>query len=177
MATAKDSGIFNVIVGTAGHIDHGKSALVERLTGIHPDRLKEEQERGMTIDLGFAPYRTSQGKSVGIIDVPGHERFVKNMVAGATSVDIAMLVVAADDGVMPQTREQVEIMGLLGIARGLVVVTKCDLVQSDYLELALEDIRNLLRGTFLEDAPVVTVSNITGEGIDGLREQLEQLIE
>src|SRR5262245_24993534 len=112
-------GIANVVVGTAGHIDHGKSSLVRTLTGIDPDRLPEQQERGMTIDLGFARWRASDGRTVGIIDVPGHEKFVKNMVAGATSLDIVMLVIAADDGVMPQTREHLEILGLLGIRSGL----------------------------------------------------------
>ncbi|MFO0984115.1 MAG: selenocysteine-specific translation elongation factor [Planctomycetota bacterium] len=176
MTTTRDTGIFNVIIGTAGHIDHGKSTLVQKLTGIHPDRLKEEQERGMTIDLGFAPYRTRQGKSVGIIDVPGHERFVKNMVAGATSVDIVLLVIAADDGVMPQTREHLEIMGLLGIARGLIVLTKRDLVDADYLALAIEDVRDLVKGTFLASAPILPISNTTGEGLDQLQEALEQMI-
>ena len=119
-----ESDIFNAVIGTAGHIDHGKSALVQRLTGVDPDRLKEERERGMTIDLGFAPLTLEDGRRVGIIDVPGHERFIKNMVAGATGIDAVLLVVAADDGVMPQTREHMDIMGLLGVSRGLVAITK-----------------------------------------------------
>src|SRR5215510_10913460 len=139
-----------VIVGTAGHIDHGKSALVEALTGIHPDRLAEEQERGMTIDLGFAPYVHASGALVGMIDVPGHERFIKNMVAGATSVDVVMLVVAADDGVMPQTREHLQILQLLGVRRGLLVLTKVDLVDDATAGVARADAAELVRGTFLE---------------------------
>src|SRR5206468_12256065 len=117
-----------IVVGTAGHIDHGKSTLVKTLTGIDPDRLKEEQERGMTIDLGFARFRLEDGRTVGIVDVPGHERFIKNMVAGATGIDLVVLVVAADDGVMPQTREHLAIMTLLGVRRGFVALTKIDAV-------------------------------------------------
>lgn len=170
------SAIHRVIVGTAGHIDHGKSSLVRCLTGIDPDRLKEERDRGMTIDLGFAPYRTHSGETVGIIDVPGHERFVKNMVAGASSVDIFLLVVAADDGVMPQTREHVEILDLLGARKGLVVVTKIDLVDPELCELAVDEIREYLAETSFRDAPLVPVSATTLEGIDHLRSQLDDLI-
>ncbi len=173
---APASGIANVVVGTAGHIDHGKSSLVRTLTGIDPDRLPEEQERGMTIDLGFARMATSDGRTVGIIDVPGHERFVKNMVAGATSLDIVMLVVAADDGVMPQTREHLEILGLLGVQSGFVVLTKIDLVDAEMRELAVEDVRALVTGTFLEGQPVVPVSNVTGEGIAALKGEIERRI-
>src|SRR5678815_4251761 len=147
-----------VIVGTAGHIDHGKSALVEALTGIHPDRLAEEQERGMTIDLGFAPYVHASGALVGMIDVPGHERFIKNMVAGATSVDVVLLVVAADDGVMPQTREHLAILGLLGVQRGLVALTKVDLVEPGLVELARQDVVALLAGGPLEGACLLYTS-------------------
>ncbi|MCY3023351.1 MAG: selenocysteine-specific translation elongation factor, partial [Planctomycetota bacterium] len=161
--------IFNVVIGTAGHIDHGKSTLVQALTGIHPDRLKEEQERGITIDLGFAPLELAGGLRVGIIDVPGHERFIKNMVAGATGVDFVMLVVAADDGVMAQTREHLQIVQLLGVRDGLIVITKKDLVEADYLELVVEDVKALVAGTALADKPVVTVSSKTGEGIPGLK--------
>jgi selenocysteine-specific elongation factor len=174
--TAPES-IQRVIVGTAGHIDHGKSSLVKQLTGTDPDRLQEEKERGMTIDLGFARYRGRQGHLVGIIDVPGHERFIKNMVAGATSVDVVLLVVAADDGVMPQTREHLEILSLLGLQRGLIVLTKADLVERELLGMAREDVRELLRGTFLEAAPIVVCSNLTGEGMDEVRERLDELIE
>jgi selenocysteine-specific elongation factor len=169
--------IHNIIVGTAGHIDHGKTALIERLTGIDADRLPEEKQRGMTIDLGFARYEISGGRQVGIIDVPGHERFIKNMVAGATGIDIVLLVVAADDGVMPQTREHLEIMEILGLQNGIVVVTKRDLVDEELLELAMDDVRETIRGTFLENAPMVAVSSITGEGIDNLRPILNAMIE
>jgi len=171
------SAIRTTIVGTAGHIDHGKSALVRALTGIDPDRLLEEQQRGMTIDLGFAPYLHASGELVGIIDVPGHERFVKNMVAGATSVDIVLLVVAADDGVMPQTREHLAILGLLGVTRGLVVLNKVDIVGPELLELARQDIEALVAGTFLQDAPVVPVSATSGTGLPDLRASLDALID
>ncbi|MGD0090332.1 MAG: selenocysteine-specific translation elongation factor, partial [Planctomycetota bacterium] len=165
--------IFNVVLGTAGHIDHGKSTLVQALTGIHPDRLKEEQERGITIDLGFAPLELSNGLCAGIIDVPGHERFIKNMVAGATGIDFVMLVVAADDGVMAQTREHLQIIQLLGVRDGLTVITKKDLVEPDYLALVLEDVKALEAGSFLESRPVVIVSCKTGEGIAELKALLE----
>jgi selenocysteine-specific elongation factor len=160
--------IINVVIGTAGHIDHGKSTLVERLTGIHPDRLPEEKARGLTIDLGFAPLTLKSGHRVGIIDVPGHERLVKNMVAGATGIDIVLLVVAADDGVMPQTREHVSIMRLLGLEQGIVVLSKIDMVEPDLRDLVKEDIRETLKGTFLESAPLVEISSVTGEGLDAL---------
>lgn len=160
-----------VIVGTAGHIDHGKTSLVRQLTGIDTDRLPEERARGISIDLGFAHF-DSQGVHFGLVDVPGHERFVKNMVAGATGVDIALLVVAADDGVMPQTREHLEIMDLLGIAAGVVAITKIDLVTADFVELVEAEVQEHLRGTFLENAPVVPVSSSTGAGIEQLKQVL-----
>ena len=166
-----------MIVGTAGHIDHGKSSLVRRLTGVDPDRLKEEQARGMTIDLGFAPYRTESAKTVGIIDVPGHEKFVKNMVAGACSVAIFLLVVAADDGVMPQTREHVEILDLLGARQGIVAVTKIDLVDQDLRELAMGEIEEYLAGTPFADAPLLPISTTTEEGIPELRACLDRMID
>ncbi len=169
-------GIFSVIIGTAGHIDHGKSSLVKRLTGIDPDRLPEEQERGMTIDLGFAPLVLKDGRRVGIIDVPGHERFVKNMVAGATSIDFVLLIVAADDGVMPQTYEHLNIMRLLGITRGLIVLNKIDVVERELADLVEEDIRKAVAGTFLEKAPLQRVSCATGEGITQLLELLHALL-
>lgn len=177
-AAATPTEIVRVIVGTAGHIDHGKSTLVERLTGVHPDRLAEERDRGMTIDLGFAPYALADGRRVGIIDVPGHERFVKNMVAGATSVDVVLLVVAADDGVMPQTREHLEILGLLGLERGLVVVTKTDApgVDAELLEVLELELAELLAGTFLAGAPILRVSGVTGEGLPALRAALERVV-
>jgi selenocysteine-specific elongation factor len=164
------------VVGTAGHIDHGKSSLVKALTGTDPDRLKEEQERGLTIDLGYAEYRASDGGDIGLIDVPGHERFVRNMVAGATGVDVVMLVVAADDGVMPQTREHLEILQLLGIERGFVVLTKTDLADAMTQELAEDDVRGLVKGTFLEAAPLIRCSNATGEGLDLVRAEIERQV-
>lgn len=163
----------NVIVGTAGHIDHGKTALVEALTGVNADRWEEEQRRGITIDLGFAHLDLGDDLRLGFIDVPGHERFVKNMLAGAGGVDLALLIVAADESVMPQTREHFEILRLLGIARGIVVVTKTDLVDPDLIDLVRLEIDELAAGSFLEDAPVVAVSAKTGAGIDELREVLE----
>jgi len=168
--------IVNVVIGTAGHIDHGKSTLVERLTGIHPDRLPEEKARGLTIDLGFAPLLLKTGQRVGIIDVPGHEKLVKNMVAGATGIDLVLLVVAADDGVMPQTREHISIMQLLGLTEGIVVLSKIDMVDADLRELVKEDLRDTLKGTFLEKAPIIEVSSITGEGIDNLTETIHARI-
>ncbi|MFC1587294.1 selenocysteine-specific translation elongation factor [Planctomycetota bacterium] len=164
--------IHNVIIGTAGHIDHGKTALVEKLTGINADRLKEEKERGMTIDLGFASVVLPDGRRVGFLDVPGHEKFIKNMVAGCSSVDYALMVIAADDGPMPQTREHLEIMALLGFKRGLVTVTKIDLVDDELLEIQLEEVADLVKGTFLEGTPVCQVSSETGAGIDQLRQLL-----
>ncbi len=154
-----------IVVGTAGHIDHGKSTLVKALTGIDPDRLKEEVERGMTIDLGFARFQLPDGRTVGVVDVPGHERFVKNMVAGASGIDVVILVVAADDGVMPQTREHLAIMTLLGLTRGLVALTKIDAVEPALVEMAMEDVRAAVADTFLADAPILPVSALTGAGL------------
>lgn len=170
------SQIFNVVLGTAGHIDHGKSALVQALTGIHPDRLKEEQERGITIDLGFAPLELKNGTRVGIIDVPGHERFIKNMVAGASGIDFVIMVVAADDGIMAQTREHLQIIQLLGVKDGLTVITKKDLAEPDYLELVVEDVKALESGTVLEGKPIVAVSSKTGDGISELKALLEKAL-
>lgn len=162
----------HVVIGTAGHIDHGKSALIKMLTGTDPDRLKEEKERGMTTDLGFAFY----GNNITIIDVPGHERFVRHMLAGASTIDFVLFVIAADDGIMPQTREHLEILKLLGIRRGIVVLTKRDLVKPDWLELVTEEIRTFLHGSFLESAAIVPVSNLTGEGLDDLKNAIQDLI-
>jgi selenocysteine-specific elongation factor len=166
-----------IILGTAGHIDHGKTALVKALTGIDTDRLKEEKERGITIELGFAYLDLPGGGRIGIVDVPGHERFVKHMVAGAGGIDIVALVIAADEGVMPQTREHLDICTLLGVKRGLVVLTKIDLVDPELRELAIEDIQAFTRGTFLEKAPIIPVSAITGEGIGDLIAALGRLVE
>lgn len=163
-----------LVLGTAGHIDHGKSALVEALTGVHPDRLREEQQRGITIDLGFAHF-TSGDAVVAIVDVPGHERFVRNMLAGAGGIDAVMLVVAADESVMPQTREHFDICRLLGIGHGVVALTKRDLVDAATLEVVEAEVREAVAGTFLEGAPVVPVSARTGEGIDVLRQVLAGL--
>lgn len=165
----------NVTLGTAGHIDHGKTALVKCLTGCETDRLKAEKERGMSIDLGFAPCTISD-LEVGIVDVPGHENFVKTMVAGASGIDGVILVVAADDGVMPQTREHLDILTLLGVRHGLVVLTKIDRVEPDHLELAREEMDEFLRGTFLDGAPVLPLSNVTGEGFGPFYEALESLV-
>ncbi|MGE3165176.1 MAG: selenocysteine-specific translation elongation factor [Planctomycetota bacterium] len=164
--------IYSVVIGTAGHIDHGKSSIVRCLTGVDPDRLPEEKDRGLTIDLGFAPLRLPSGEFVGVIDVPGHERFVKNMVAGASGIDLVVLVVAADDSVMPQTREHLDIMTLLGLERGLIVINKIDLVEPEMVDLVEEEIRELVTGTFLEGAPAYRVSAETGAGFDAFREAL-----
>ncbi len=157
-----------LILGTAGHIDHGKTTLVKALTGTDTDRLKEEKERGITIDLGFASLDLPSGLHIGIVDVPGHERFVKNMVAGASGIDVVALIIAADEGVMPQTREHLDICTLLGIRHGFVVLTKIDLVDQEWIELVKEDVAEFITGTFLEGAPVIGVSAVTGEGLDEL---------
>lgn len=162
----------HTVIGTAGHIDHGKSALVKALTGVDPDRLKEEKERGMTTDLGFVFY----SDDVTIIDVPGHEKFVRHMVAGASTIDFVMFVVAADDGVMPQTFEHLEILKLLGIQRGVVVVTKKDLVEKEMLDIIIDDVKQTMQGSFLEKSPILAISNVTKEGIDNLRQVLDELI-
>ena len=157
-----------IILGTAGHIDHGKSALIKALTGVDPDRLKEEKLRGITIELGFADLVLPTGQHLGIVDVPGHERFVRHMVAGASGMDLVALVIAADEGVMPQTREHLEICQLLRVKQGLVVLTKVDLVEEDWLELVEEEVREALKGTFLDGAPIVRFSAVTGFGTEQL---------
>ncbi len=158
-----------VIIGTAGHVDHGKTALVKALTGIDTDRLKEEKKRGITIDLGFAHLDLPGGGRAGIVDVPGHEKFVRNMLAGAGGIDLALLIVAADDGVMPQTREHLGILRLLGVKDGVLVITKADLADPEWAALVADDARSLVKGTFLENAPLHTVSAHTGQGIAELR--------
>jgi len=165
----------HVIVGTAGHIDHGKTALVKALTGIDTDRLKEEKERGISIELGFAFLRLEEGITLGVVDVPGHERFVKTMLAGVGGIDLVILVIAADEGVMPQTREHLHICQLLGIRRGLVALTKKDLVEPEWLDLVQEEIRTFLTGTYLDEAPILPVSSLTGEGLRELRNALASL--
>lgn len=165
----------NIIIGTAGHIDHGKTTLIKALTGRNTDRWEEEQRRGITIDLGFTYFDLKNGDRVGIIDVPGHERFINNMVAGVVGMDLVMLVVAADEGIMPQTREHMDILGELGIEKSILVLNKCDLVEEDWLELVKEEIKEELEGTFLEQAPIVEVSAATGQGIPELIEVIERL--
>ena len=166
----------NIIVGTAGHIDHGKTTLIKALTGRNTDRWEEEQRRGITIDLGFTYFDLKNGDRVGIIDVPGHEKFINNMVAGVVGMDLVLLVVAADEGIMPQTREHMDILGLLGIKKSILVINKCDLVDEEWLELVEEEIQEELEGTFLEGAPVVKVSAGTGQGLDELTDTIQQLM-
>ena len=164
-----------IILGTAGHIDHGKTSLIRALTGIETDRLKEEKQRGITIELGFASIPLESGEVVGIVDVPGHEKFVKNMVAGASGIDIVSMTIAADEGVMPQTREHMEICTLMGIKHGFIAMTKIDLVDEELMELAMEDILEFTQGTFLEDAPIIPVSSTTGEGLENFKKILNEL--
>ena len=163
------------VVGTSGHIDHGKTTLVKALTGVDTDRFSEEKARGITIDIGFARYRDEEGTDFAFVDVPGHERFVHNMLAGVAGMDAVMMVVAADEGVMPQTLEHLYICDLLGIRRGLVALTRCDLVDEELLELSREDARDSMKGTFLEEAPIVPVSAVSGMGLDALRSELGNL--
>src|SRR6195256_5219161 len=164
------------VIGTAGHVDHGKSTLIRALTGIDPDRLQEEKERGMTIALGFAWLKLPNGVEVSIVDVPGHERFIHNMLAGVGGVDIALLVIAADEGVMPQTREHVAILDLLGISNGVVALTKRDLVDDEWLDLVQADVEDFLKTTSLKAAPIVPVSATTGIGLDALLVVIQDLL-
>lgn len=166
----------HVIIGTAGHVDHGKTTLIQALTGVNTDRLQEEQERGMTIDLGFASLRLPDGTIAGIVDVPGHERFLKNMLAGASGVDVVMLVVAADEGVMPQTLEHLDILRLLDVKNGVIVLTKCDMVEKEWMYMVQADIRERLKDSFLEAAPVVQVSATKKQGLDLLKKTLQQAV-
>ncbi|MCJ7626816.1 MAG: selenocysteine-specific translation elongation factor, partial [Longimicrobiales bacterium] len=161
-----------LILGTAGHIDHGKTALVKALTGVDTDRLKEEKERGITVDLGFAEYQPREDVLFGVVDVPGHEGFIRNMLAGATGMDLVLLVVAADEGVMPQTREHFSIVQLLRVPRLVVAVTKSDLVDSDWMDLVREEVQELLQDTRFDGAPILPVSSLTGQGLDELGEAL-----
>ncbi len=164
----------NIIIGTAGHIDHGKTTLIKALTGRNTDRWEEERRRGITIDLGFTYFDLKSGDRVGIIDVPGHEKFINNMVAGVVGMDLVMLVIAADEGIMPQTREHMDILTQLGMKNSIIVLNKCDLVEEDWLELVEEEIREELEGTFLEKAPVIPVSATTRQGLDVLIDTIEQ---
>ncbi len=165
------------VIGTAGHVDHGKSTLVQALTGIDPDRLQEEKQRGLTIDLGFAWLELPSGEEVSIVDVPGHERFVNNMLAGVGGIDMALLVVAADESVMPQTREHVAILDLLNVDRGLVALTKRDLAEEDWLDLVTADVEELIKGTSLEESKIVPVSGSTGEGLPELVAEIEAVLQ
>src|ERR1051326_1225162 len=162
----------SIILGTAGHIDHGKTALVKALTGIDADRLEEEKRRGITIDLGFAHMALSKSVTLGFVDVPGHERFVKNMLAGVGGIDLVLFVIAANESIKPQTREHFDICRLLGIPRGVVALTKSDMVDPDLLDLVRLEAAELVAGSFLEEAPVVPVSSVTGAGLEELRPQL-----
>ncbi len=162
-----------VIIGTAGHVDHGKTTLVRALTGVDTDRLPEEKRREMTIDLGFASFTLPSGRRASIVDVPGHERFVGNMLAGATGIDLVLFVVAADEGPMPQTLEHLDILDLLGLEAGIIVLTKADLVEAEWLEMVREEVREAVAGTFLSDAPMVPVSSRTGRGLDDLVRQCD----
>ena len=167
----------NIIVGTAGHIDHGKTALVKALTGIDADRLEEEKRRGITIDIGFAHLQLGQDLRLGFVDVPGHERFVKNMLAGVGGIDLVLFIIAADESIMPQTREHFDVCRLLGIPKGIVALTKADLVDTDILDLVRLEVEEFVAGSFLEGAPVIAVSSVTGAGLDELREKLRSAAE
>jgi selenocysteine-specific elongation factor len=167
----------HLVVGTAGHIDHGKTSLVRALTGIETDRLKEEKLRGITIELGFAYLELADTPPVGIVDVPGHEKFVHHMVAGVAGIDLVVLVIAADEGVMPQTREHLDICRLLGVTKGLVALTKTDLVEKEWIEMVTDDIRQFVAGTFLESSPVIPVSSVTGDGLPELRASLRAALQ
>lgn len=167
----------HIIIGTAGHVDHGKTALIMALTGIETDRLKEEKERGLSIDLGFAYFDLPGGQRAGIVDVPGHERFVRNMLAGAVGMDLVLLVVAADEGVMPQTREHLDILRILQVENGLAVITKIDLTDEEQIEFVEEDIKESVLGTFLEGIPILKVSSATGDGIEDLKSVIEKVVQ
>jgi len=163
-------------IGVAGHIDHGKTSLTKRLTNIDTDRLKEEKERGVSIELGFAPLELPSGKQVGVVDVPGHERFIRQMIAGAAGIDLVILVIAADEGVMPQTREHFDIIRFLGIEKGIIALTKKDLVEQDWVDMVSEEVSEWVEGSFLEGAPIIPVSSQTGEGIDRLLDAIESAL-
>ncbi|MDB4895621.1 MAG: selB [Firmicutes bacterium] len=167
----------HLIIGTAGHVDHGKSALIRALTGTETDRFPEEKQRGISIDIGFAQFALPSGRRAAVIDVPGHERFIKNMLAGITGIDLVLLVVAADEGVMPQTQEHLDILRLLDIQQGIIVLTKKDLVDEELLELVADDVRQAVKGTFLERAPLIAVSSLTGDGLPALAQTLDETLE
>lgn len=167
----------HIIIGTAGHVDHGKTELVKRLTGVDTDRLQEEKARGISIELGFAPLTLPDGQQAGIVDVPGHERFIKHMLAGVAGMDLVLLVVAADEGVMPQTKEHLDIINLLHIKKGIIVITKKDLVDEEWLMLVEEDIKETVKDTIFDGSPIIAVSSYTGEGIDELLQLINELID
>ncbi|MCL4458210.1 MAG: selenocysteine-specific translation elongation factor [Nitrospirae bacterium] len=169
------SSVKSIILGTAGHIDHGKSSLVKALTGIDPDRLKEEKERGITIDLGFASISYPDGLNVGIVDVPGHEKLIKNMLAGAGGIDIVLMVIAADEGIMPQSREHLAICELLKIKAGIIAITKADLVDDEWLQLVTDEVMDFVKGTFLENAEIIPVSSKTGLNLEALKEKIREI--
>ncbi|MDD4504618.1 MAG: selenocysteine-specific translation elongation factor, partial [Clostridiaceae bacterium] len=165
----------NVIIGTAGHIDHGKTTLIKALTGRDTDRLREEKERGISIELGFTYFDLPSGRRAGIIDVPGHERFIKNMLAGAGGIDVVVLVIAADEGVMPQTREHLNILSLLQIKKGIIALTKKDMVDQEWIEMITEQIREEVADSFLEEAKIIPVSSVTGDGIKELIAEIDSV--
>ena len=164
------------IIGTAGHVDHGKTSLIKALTGIETDRLNDEKKRGITIDLGFAHIKFEDGSQASIIDVPGHEKFIKNMLAGASGIDLVLMVIAADEGIMPQTKEHIDILSLLGIKKGIVVLTKADMVDKEWLEFVQGELQEKLKGSFLENSPIVPVSSVTGEGIPQLKNMVFEML-
>ncbi len=167
----------NIIIGTAGHIDHGKTALIQALTGTNTDSLKEEKQRGITIDIGFTYFDLPNGEKAGIVDVPGHEKFIKNMLAGVSGMDLVMLVIAADEGIMPQTKEHLDILSILRVKKGIVVLTKSDIVDDDWLEMVTEEVKEGVKGTFLEESPIVPVSSKTGDGLDLLKKEIQNQTE
>lgn len=167
----------HIVIGTAGHVDHGKTCLTRALTGVDTDRLKEEQKRGITIEIGFARLTLPNGQTASIIDVPGHEKFIRNMLVGAAGMDVVLMVIAADEGFMPQTREHLGILSLLGVQNGIIVVTKADMVEEEWLEAIEEEAREDVRGTFLENAPIVAVSSYTGQGLEELKALIVKLVE
>jgi selenocysteine-specific elongation factor len=166
----------HLVIGTAGHVDHGKTSLIKALTGIDTDRLKEEKQRGITIELGFASLVLPSGQILGIVDVPGHEKFIKNMVAGASGIDLVMMVIAADEGIMPQTKEHLQICSLLGISKGIIALTKIDLVEREWLELVKTEIEEFFQQTFLQDAPVIPISVINNKGIQDLISAIDTIV-
>lgn len=167
----------HLVIGTAGHVDHGKTCLTKALTGTDTDRLQEEQKRGITIEIGFAQLTLPNGQQASIVDVPGHEKFVRNMLVGAVGIDVVLLVVAADEGFMPQTQEHLDILSLLNVKNGIIVLTKADMVDADWLEVVKEDTRERVKGTFLENAPIMTVSSYTGQGIEELKMAIVSMVE